>query len=166
MDKILVDDTVIRNIKKEDNKAVEKLIRSVMAEYNCIGEGYSCEDPEMSDMYSAYKSSDAAFFIIQYEHQIVSCGGFAPLANSDKKICELRKMYFYQKIRGLGLGKKLLQLIIKQARAIGFEKIYLETVSRMEAANKLYQNNGFKALKEKEGHTGHSACDSYYIKQL
>ena len=166
MDQGIEEKIFIRLITQEDVEAVEKLITKVMAQFDCIGEGYSINDPEVQDMYSAYSGSQSAFYVIDNGKEILGCGGIAPLKNGKATVCELRKMYFYQALRGKGFGKKLLTLLIERAQDLGYKQMYLETVERMEAANKLYQKNGFKALCTNKGDTGHVACDLYYIKDL
>lgn len=157
----------IRPIKKEDESEVAKLIRQVMSEYDCVGEGYSIEDPEVDHMYDAYNSDRAVFYVIENRSgEIAGCGGMGQLSGTTENICELKKMYFYKDIRGLGLGKELLERCIEDARRIGYKKMYLETVERMKRANNLYAKRGFKLLTQAVGQTGHSSCDSFYALDL
>ena len=156
----------IRRIQPQDISQVSELIKKVMTEYDCVGEGYSINDPEVEDMYASYNNDRSAFYIIENEDRILGCGGIAPLVNGDEKTCELRKMYFYSELRGLGMGQKLLTICLEEAKNIGYTKCYLETVDRMKKAQKLYTRNGFKALTQAEGNTGHCSCDAYYIKEL
>jgi len=153
---------LIRLIEPQDIEATNLLIREVMTEFSCIGSGYSIEDPEFKNIYAAYQDSTSAFYVIERGGEILGCGGFAQLAGGDKNTCELRKMYFRPQLRGLGMGTKLLDLCIYEARNRGFEKMYLETVERMTAANYLYQKKGFQALHACKGATGHVGCDTFY----
>lgn len=156
----------MRKIEASDNKEVRHLIEAVMAEYNCVGEGYSINDPELKNMFDSYNHPKALFIVITHQNKILGCGGFAPLKGGDENICELRKMYFRNQLRGLGLGRKLLEFFISEAKKVGYSKMYLETVERMISANRLYLKNGFSPLCSNEGQTGHSSCDSYYMKEL
>ena len=54
-----------RPIRKSDNAVVGGIIRQVMTEFGAVGRGYSIEDPEVDDMYGAYKSPTAAFFVVE-----------------------------------------------------------------------------------------------------
>lgn len=156
----------IRTIQPKDNEQVAKIIRQVMTEFLCVGEGYSINDPEVDDMYTAYEEERACFFVLEYEGTVIGCGGIAPLAGSDETICELQKMYFLPEARGKGQGRKLLGRCLDIARKIGYKTCYLETVERMESANKLYQKIGFKKESGHLGNTGHGACDSFYTLEL
>lgn len=143
-----------------------RIIREVMTEYQAVGEGYSITDPEVDDMFGFYKNKQSCFYVIEYNGEIVGGGGIAPLEGGDPKVCELRKMYFLAPTRGLGLGKKMLLLMLDKARAKGFKICYLETLDRMWRANQLYSNNGFKTLKKPMGNTGHCSCDRWYALDL
>lgn len=159
----------IRPITFADNTAVATIIRTVMPEFDCVGEGYSIEDPEVDQMYQKFSQPGHRFFVIveNATKKVCGCGGFAPLAgNSHPTVCELQKMYFLTPLRGKGLGKQLLELCIQEAQLAGYQKMYLETVARMVAAGRLYQKMGFTKLDKQMGATGHSGCDSFMIRDI
>ncbi len=164
----VIDAYQIREIKPEDNQSVSRIIKKVMTEYGCVGQGYSINDPEVEKMYEAYANEASAFFVIENESnkKILGCGGIAPLSNNDNSTCELRKMYFLKELRGYGMGQKLLDICIGVAIDKGYVQCYLETVSRMTEAGKLYSKNGFKKLSKPMGNTGHTSCDLQYLKIL
>lgn len=156
----------LRPIEAADNEIVAQIIRQVMTEFQCTGKGYSIEDPEVNDMHGAYQGDSARFYVIEYDGQVVGCGGFAQLAGGDNTICELKKMYFLPVLRGKGMGKVLLQHCIEAAKVAGYTTMYLETVDRMIAANAMYQKYGFTPLSGNQGATGHSGCDAFYSLSL
>ena len=157
----------IRPIQKSDELEVAQLIRTTMQSFDCEGEGFSIQDPEVDHMYDAYTVPRAAFFVIIDEKgRIQGCGGLAQLVGADQNICELKKMYFYPSLRGKGFGKRLVNVLIEKAKEFKYDKMYLETVARMKRANHLYQKLGFQKLSACEGATGHSGCDSFYSKDL
>lgn len=158
----------IREIEIDDNEQVAKIIRKVMTEFSCVGEGYSINDPEVDAMFEAYNNDRSAFCVIENENtkEVLGCGGIAHLKNAEPHICELQKMYFLNELRGFGMGQKLLEICLGLATELGYSQCYLETVTQMEAANGLYIKNGFTKLNQPEGNTGHCSCDSYYVKEL
>ena len=157
---------IIREIEKHDIKAVARIIKDTLTEFGAVGAGYSINDEEIDDMFEAYAKERAVYYVIVKQDKIYGCGGLAQLDGASDDICELRKMYFLESLRGLGYGQKLLDLILEKAREFNYKRCYLETLERMEIANKLYKKNGFERLKANEGNTGHSSCDAYYVKQL
>jgi len=56
-------------------------------------------------------------------------------------------MYFLPEIRGLGLGKQVLDRAIEHARRLGFSAIVLETISVLKRAIYLYTRFGFVPTK-------------------
>jgi len=156
----------IRPIEKTDNTAVADIIRLVMTEFKAVGYGYSIDDSEVDDMYTAYAPDRSAFYVAELNGQVLGCGGFAPLTGADKHICELRKMYFKSELRGLGVGTKLLNLCLEEAGRAGFQQCYLETTDTMEQAQRLYGRHGFKYLDKPMGNTGHSSCGTWMARAL
>jgi ribosomal protein S18 acetylase RimI-like enzyme len=58
-------------------------------------------------------------------------------------ICEMKRLYVHDKYRGLGIGKKLITMVIKEARELHYSYIRLDTLPTMEKAQKLYITLGF-----------------------
>ncbi len=166
MSKITFYDPVIRPITKPDNPSVAAIIRQVMTEYETVGPGYSINDPEVDHMFEAYDPANSAFFVVEVNGQVQGCGGIGPLVGAPPSVCELKKMYFLPGLRGRGLGKQLLNRCLNAARALGYWQCYLETVVRMQEANRLYQKMGFRLLDQPLGNTGHNACEAYYLLDL
>ncbi|PBJ14607.1 GNAT family N-acetyltransferase [Flavobacterium sp. ACN6] len=157
---------LIRAIEKEDNQAVASLIRSVFDELEIPKVGTAYEDPYLDLMFEEYSKAKSAYFVVENEGEIVGCAGIAPLENGDPEICELQKMYFLPKTRGLGIGAKMMEKCLEQARDFGFEKCYIETMPFMHAAQKLYKKSGFEYLDAPLGSTGHCSCPVWMLKVL
>lgn len=156
----------LRPIRREDNPAVAEVIRSVMTEFGAVGAGYSIEDPEVDDMYAAYPSPAARLWVVEHDGEVHGCGGFAALTGGPGDTCELRKMYFRPSLRGLGAGHALMALIVDEARAAGYSRMYLETLESMQGARALYGKHGFEPLDAPMGNTGHCACNAWMIRPL
>ncbi|RZJ49983.1 MAG: GNAT family N-acetyltransferase [Flavobacterium sp.] len=157
---------IIRRIKSEDNPAVAKLIRSVFDEMEIPKVGTAYADPYLDLMFEEYNKARSVYFVVENEGEVVGCAGIAPLENGDPKICELQKMYFLPKTRGLGIGSVMMEKCLNEARNFGFEKCYIETMPFMLAAQKLYKKSGFEYLNAPMGNTGHSSCPVWMLKDL
>lgn len=160
------DKLVIREIEPRDIGTVAAVIREVMTEYGAVGKGFSIEDPEVDDMYTAYQGDRHRFYVVELAGQIQGCGGIAPLKGADEHVCELQKMYFRPALRGLGAGSKVIQLSLDFAREAGFTLCYLETLETMERAARLYRGYGFAPIDAPLGATGHCGCDRFYTLDL
>jgi putative acetyltransferase len=156
----------IRPIQQQDNVQVAQLIRTVMTEFAAVGAGYSIEDPEVDDMYGGYRNKRSCYYVVVQQDSVVGCGGIAPLKGADQFTCEARKMFFLPAIRRLGLGRRLLSLLMEEARKRSYKKCYLETLDRMWRANQLYQRYGFRLLEKPIGKTGHDSCNRWYLLDL
>lgn len=156
-------DAIIRPIQVSDNIEVAAIIRQVMTEFGAVGCGYSINDPEVDDMFSAYDSERAAFYVVEKNGVILGCGGYAQLTGADEKTCELRKMYYLPEARGSGLGSQMMKLCLQEARNDGYARCYLETVDAMSAAQKAYEKHGFEYLDGPMGATGHNSCGKWML---
>lgn len=142
------------------------VIRSVMPEFGASGPGFAIHDPEVDDIPAAYAAPKSAYFVVELDGKVVGGGGIAPLAGGDGTVCELRKMYFLPAARGSGAGRRMLTLCLETATRLGFQSCYLETLTGMDQAKKLYESFGFERLCQPKGRTGHFGCDTWYAKPL
>jgi len=162
---VSADDFHIRRIEPGDDPAMAAVIRSVMTELGASGPGFAIHDPEVDGMSAAYGRPRHDYFVLVRDGEVLGGAGYGPLTGADETVCELRKMYFYPRARGAGLGARMLEHVLGQARAAGFTTCYLETLQSMTAARKLYQAFGFTPSGPM-GNTGHFACDAYYTRTL
>lgn len=161
----------IRPIEARDDAVIAVIIRSVMPEFGAGGCGFAISDPEVDWMQRAYSEPRSAYFVIERDdaagHPTVEGGGgIAPLVGGDAGTCELRKMYFLPSLRGLGAGSALMTHCLDAARGFGFERCYLETLTGMDAALRLYQRSGFRRIDAPMGATGHGGCNTFYLRSL
>ena len=157
---------LIRPIRAEDDAAVAVVIRDVMASFGATGPEYSSSDPEVGAMSAAYAGARSAYFVLEDGGRVIGCGGIAPLAGAEPDVCELRKMYLLPAARGRGLGERMLHHCLDAARGRGYGRCYLETLSGMDAAQKLYAKAGFTKLAGPLGSSGHSGCNWHYLLEL
>ena len=166
MSQVLSENFLLRPIQATDNQQVAHVIRTVMTEFGAVGQGFSIMDPEVDDMHGAYSGPRTAFFVVASNDgsgEVLGCGGIGPLIGGGADVCELKKMYFLPAVRGLGFGQKMVTTCLEKAKALGYRQCYLETLVRMEQANRLYQKMGFEKICGPMGATGHGGCDSWYV---
>lgn len=149
---------IIRPIQPKDNVQVAKIIRSVLEDFNVPKVGTAYADASLDCMYETYQKSRSAYYVLEENGKLIGGGGIAQLDNYEGNVCELQKMYFLDEARGRGLGTQMIDICLKKAKEFGYEQCYLETMSYMEAAQKLYKKYGFYYLDGAMGDTGHSAC--------
>jgi len=156
-----------RPIRPEDDATVAAIIRQVMPEFGAGGPGFAINDSEVDRMCAAYSVPGAAYFVVVEESgRLVGGGGVAALAGGEPGVCELKKMYFLPGARGQGMGETLLRHCLETARTLGYRTCYLETLTGMDQAIRLYKKLGFQALCSPLGSTGHGGCDHWFTKEL
>lgn len=156
----------VRPIEARDDAAIAAIIRTVMPEFGAVGCGFAIADPEVDWMHRAYAAPRCAYFVVERDGVVEGGGGIAPLEGGDPDTCELRKMYFLPSLRGLGAGTALMAQCLDAARAAGFRQCYLETLTGMDAAMRLYERSGFQRIGAPMGATGHGGCNTFYLRGL
>jgi putative acetyltransferase len=73
--------------------------------------------------------------------EAVGCVALIPMGDG---VYELSKMAVAPKLRGLGIGRKLLQHTIAQARTIGARSLFLGSSKKLKDAVHLYESVGFR----------------------
>jgi putative acetyltransferase len=157
---------LLRNVQKRDNAAVANIIRDVLTQMGCTGEGIAIRDPEVDAIFETYSLPRSAYFVVEHEGVVVGGGGVAPLKGGQADVCELQKWYLLPQYQGFGYGRMLFDAMMASARSLGFCICYVETFEHMEQAAKFYKQSGFSILEKPMGSTGHFACNRWYVKEL
>ena len=162
----MTDDPCIRPIREEDEPAVAAIIRAVMPEFGADGPGFAIHDPEVGHMFRAYDRPGAAYYVLDLDGTVAGGAGVAPLDGGPADVCELRKMYFLPGVRSRGHGERMLKVCLAKARELGYRTCYLETLTGMDGAQRLYLRMGFRPICGPMGATGHHGCDKWFIIDL
>jgi putative acetyltransferase len=157
---------IIRSIERADNAATADVIRLVLIELGVPKVGTAYEDKSLDAMFENYEKDKATYFVVEEDGKVIGGAGISHLDNHNGNVCELQKMYFLPLARGRGIGTKMIDLCLNQAREYGYEQCYIETMSYMKAAQKLYRTYGFEYMEGPIGDTGHYSCGVHMILDL
>lgn len=134
----------VRPVAHRDVPAVIEHIARVLAEFGLdFGVG-SETDEAVRSLPSSYVEHGGAFWVAHRGDEasgalVGTCGVF-PVAPG---VYELRKMYLDGRIRGQGVGKRLLDEALAWAKAQGGQRMVLDTTDAMGAAIAFYERHGF-----------------------
>jgi DNA-binding MarR family transcriptional regulator/GNAT superfamily N-acetyltransferase len=99
----------------------------------------------LGEFYQQYDPAKDRVWVCEDGAKII---GFLLLMHRPHNTCQLRYFYLEQGYRGLGLGKRLIELFMDFYRAVGYAGCYLLTTHDREAAIALYERNGFRLVAE------------------
>lgn len=73
--------------------------------------------------------------------------GCVALRGIDSASCEMKRMFVYTQFHGKGVGLALATSLLKEARALSYQTMRLDTSIRQNEAKGLYQRLGFKFVE-------------------
>ena len=157
----------IREIKKEDNEALAKIIRQNLEAYGLDVPGTVYFDSgldSLSDFYLEKKDKRRYLILEDDDKEVLGGVGLAEFENIEGA-AELQKIYLKDEAKGRGLGSLLMGSLEAAARELGYKKLYLETHSNLAIAIEMYRKLGFIQI-QKPDFVNHDAMDHFFIKDL
>jgi len=129
------------------------------------------------EQFEALVASIVAKFIQHYDPKYERCWiaekdgeivGSVFLIKQSKKVAKLRLLLVEPKVRGLGLGTRLVTECIRFAQQVGYWKIALWTNNVLHAARHIYEKAGFRLIHEEPHHSfGHDLiAETWELKLL
>jgi ribosomal protein S18 acetylase RimI-like enzyme len=98
-------------------------------------------EQEVAGLPGDYAPPQGRLLLARLGGDLAGCVALHPL---EPGICEMKRLYVRPQFRGQGLGKALLNAVLAEARAIGYQRIRLDTVEPiMQDAVRMYRAYGF-----------------------
>lgn len=101
-------------------------------------------DAEIRNLNEKYGLPYGRLYLALWDKSLAGC---IALRKIDEKNCEMKRLYVKPDFRGKGIGKSLVEEIIKEAKFIGYEYMLLDTLPFLETALDLYKSLGFKEIQ-------------------
>jgi putative acetyltransferase len=160
-------DITIRKIQPKDNAALATIIRTTLEEFGANHPGTVYYDAATDALYELFSTTPGSvYFVAEHGEQVVGGGGVFPSAGLPPDTCELVKMYLLPTVRGIGLGRRIIEECIRFAGETNYRNIYIETMPELQQAMKTYEKFGFRYLDGPLGNTGHFGCKLWMLLSL
>ena len=96
--------------------------------------------------FSKLHSHHERIWIVEKEGKIVGSAAIVKFSESE---AQLRWLLLDRGVRGIGLGRQLVEEAVKFSSDAGYSDVFLWTVKALTAATKLYESFGFRKTQEK-----------------
>ena len=96
---------------------------------------------DLAELNNPKRSERSELWVAEIDNEIVGSVG---LLDRGGNLAQLHWLIVKQNRRGLGIGKALVNTVVRFASQAGFKKIRLETGADQKSARKIYSENGFK----------------------
>lgn len=100
----------------------------------------SFED-ELKDPLKKYGPPLGVLYIATWNNEATGCIALMPL--KEDAVCEMKRLYVKPEFRKHQIGKALVDQLLKDAERLGYEKMKLDTLQKLQPAIGLYKNYGF-----------------------
>jgi GNAT superfamily N-acetyltransferase len=112
------------------------------------GELDETANPDIDDIEASYGSGN--FFVAYSDGELVGTGGLSAESNS---VVRIVRMWIRKDLRRSGIGTRIIQHLLNQARLKKYSRVVLETTSTWSDAVSFYQKHGFKIEAYRDGDT-------------
>lgn len=156
-----------RELETADNASLAGIIRSNLEKYHLDIPGTAYYDAQLDNLSEYYSACpEKRIYMIAYDEENRVIGGVGIAEYESVPGCaELQKLYLVEEYKGLGYGKKLVELAEKKAWELGYTEIYLETHTNLQEAISLYEKMNYEK-QERPLNAVHSTMDCFYHKLL
>ena len=98
-------------------------------------------DAELAALPGAYAPPSGVLLLARRsDGEAVGCGALRRL---DEHTCEMKRLYVTPEGRGAGVGRRIAEALVAEARRLGYATMRLDTVASMAEARALYASLGF-----------------------
>jgi ribosomal protein S18 acetylase RimI-like enzyme len=100
----------------------------------------------MKDGEMTFWTTRPNFMLVIVDQDSSKILGLVSMQKKSEDTAELNRLSVRSDTRGQGIGRKLVEGFIEEARKRGFKKVYLETADAQKPAIRLYERVGFKNI--------------------
>lgn len=133
-------------VEREHLEVVRRLFREYAAWLggNGLELSYQGFEEELTALPGKYALPEGRLLLALKGSEPAGCGALRRLAEG---VGEIKRLYVCPRFRGMGLGRALAARLIEEARAIGYQKLRLDTTTFMPEARAMYERLGFQPIE-------------------
>lgn len=87
---------------------------------------------------------EGAFVVAHSDGDVVACGGVKRI---DTTTAEIKRMWVHERVRGAGVGRRLLEHLEDLARSLGHSQVVLDTNATLSEAIAMYERAGYSPIE-------------------
>lgn len=156
----------LQKLTPEYDAQLAQLIRTNLKNHGLDIPGTVYYDEGLDHLSTFYQEDPKhrAYFILTEEDEVTGGIGLAEFEGFPD-CAELQKLYLADRVKGQGLGYRLIARIEETARELGYQWIYLETHTNLQAAIHIYERSGYVRI-DRPSCVVHSTMNRFYRKKL
>lgn len=134
--------SIIRATTRAQLTAAAELFREYAASlpFSLCFQGF---EEELATLPGKYAPPTGVILLAMAGETPVGCIAMRPLPDLGAAVCEMKRMYVVPTRQGQGIGRRLAEQLIAEARAAGHTLMKLDSEPDMAAAMGLYRSLGF-----------------------
>ena len=123
----------------EDTPALLAIWREFVASPS-VSLDYQGNETEFADLPGKYAPPAGRVLVADGDGALAGCVAFRRV---DSAICEMKRLYVRPSARGTGLGRRLVEHLLAEARDAGYDEMRLDVLEEFAHARTLYADLGF-----------------------